>query len=121
MHWVWEGLRMRKLKINVVLAGVSLVVVWGLGGCAATDRGNGNGAVKAPEPTSRMARVSGTDYETLGRGYSAYIKQCAQCHEYKLPDDLSRAEWHQENWNVGMEKEDGQALIQYLLAEIKTR
>ena len=98
------------------------VLLWGaFAGCSLKSDTDRSGVVQAPEPTRRMARASGTDYETLGRGYSAYIKQCAQCHAYKLPDDLSRAEWHKENWNVGMEKADGVALLQYLAAEIKTR
>ncbi len=97
-----------------------IVVVIG-GGCASKNGGGPSGVMKAPQPTQAMVAASGTDMETLGRGYSAYLKQCAQCHVAMLPDDLSRASWHKMTWNVGMEKADEQALVQYLLAEIKTR
>jgi hypothetical protein len=120
--WMWDTQCMRKLNMKIVLTGGSLIVLGIVAGCVSVQESGGQSqVVQAPKPTRRMAVMSGVDYETLGRGYSAYIKQCAQCHEYKLPDDLSRAEWHRENWNVGMEKKDGLALLQYLKAEIKTR
>ena len=107
-------------EIGVWLGVVGLVMI-AVAGCAAHRGGVQTGVIEAPKPTRMMARATGNDLNTLGRGYSAYMTQCAQCHEYKLPDDLSRAAWHKANWNVGMEKEDEQALVKYLLAEIATR
>lgn len=98
-----------------------VIVVSMSGGCASKNGDDVSGGIRAPQPSQSMAVGSGTDIDTLGRGYSAYLKQCAQCHVYMLPNDLSRASWHSMTWNVGMEKVDQQALVQYLLAEIKTR
>jgi mono/diheme cytochrome c family protein len=108
--------------ITSCAGGILMMAVVAMGsGCASKSGGGPSGAIEAPQPTQAMAVASGTDMDTLGRGYSAYLKQCAQCHVSKLPDDLSRASWHKMTWNVGMEKVDEQALVQYLLAEIKTR
>lgn len=108
--------------ITSCAGGIAMMTVVVMGsGCASKSGGESSGVMKAPQPTQGMAAASGTDMDTLGRGYSAYLKQCAQCHVAMLPDDLSRASWHKMTWNVGMEKEDEQALVRYLLAEIKTR
>jgi hypothetical protein len=108
--------------ITSCAGGIAMMTVVVMGcGCTSKNEGEWSGIIKAPQPTRGMASASGTGIDTLGRGYSAYLKQCAQCHVYMLPDDLSRASWHKMTWNVGMEKVDEQALVQYLLAEIKTR
>jgi len=122
---IWKGSLMhywmKKIGPLLSVMGLGAIVV---AGCATHQKESKNGVVvveKAPKPTARMAKISGYDLDELGRGYSAFMVQCAQCHEYKLPNDLSRAAWHQANWNVGMEKEDEQALVKYLLAEIASR
>ena len=97
-----------------------VVIVMG-SGCGSNNGGESSAVIEAPVPTQAMAAASGIDIDTLGRGYASYLKQCAQCHLPMLPDDLSRASWHEMTWNVGMQKADEQALVQYLLAEIKTR
>ncbi len=107
--------------LNWKRVGCFFLAVMMVAGCVSRRAGDRTGVIEAPKPTRLMASASGTDYSTLGRGYSAYITQCAQCHVYMLPDDLSRAAWHKSTWNVGMEKADEQALVKYLLAEIKTR
>ncbi len=104
------------------------IVISVLSGCGMFGRAdhesvNGSNSIQAVKPTRLMALSSGTDYDTLGRGYVAYRKQCGQCHVYRLPKVLSKDKiaWHKTNWNVGMEKEDEIALLKYLSAEIKTR
>ena len=67
-----------------------------------------------------MAKQSGASMETLGRGYSLYHTQCAQCHELKMPKDMRVDEWHTivpgMAWNAGLEKSDEEAVMAYLVA-----
>ena len=68
----------------LLLAGVfGISVAAGVSSCS----GGSSSVLAAPQPTQKMATASGTDYATLGRGYSAYLKQCGQCHGYMLPDE----------------------------------
>ena len=76
--------------------------------------------VKAPLPDASMARQAGTPITTLGRGYSLYQTQCAQCHESKMPKDMRVDEWHTivpgMAWNAGLSKQDEKAVEAYLVA-----
>jgi len=110
----WTG------KIGILFGLLSFVAVL-IAGCVSSSGGKNDGVIAAPKPTRAMAEATGNDLDELGRGYVAFVTQCGQCHDYMLPDDLSRAAWHKANWSAGMEKKDEQALVKYLLAEIATR
>lgn len=67
-----------------------------------------------------MAKKSGKPIEQLGRGYSLYQTQCAECHELKMPKDMRAGEWHVivpgMAWNAGLTKSDEAAVEAYLVA-----
>lgn len=82
---------------------------------AITDGGYG------PFPNEEMARLSGQDLGHLQRGYMVYQKQCQQCHPQPLlPHEVSEGDWHivvpGMAWNAGIDHEDEEAVLQYLLA-----
>lgn len=86
-------------------------------GCAPriTDGGYG------PVPDVEMARLSGRNLHQLEQGYLIYQKQCQQCHpEPLLPHEVSEGDWHivvpGMAWNAGIDHEDEEAVLQYLLA-----
>ena len=82
---------------------------------AITDGGYG------PFPDEEMARASGRDLSQLQQGYVIYQKQCQQCHPQPLlPHEVSEGDWHivvpGMAWNAGIDKDDEEAVLQYLLA-----
>ncbi|MGA0899758.1 MAG: hypothetical protein ACO3SO_05085 [Luteolibacter sp.] len=82
---------------------------------AITDGGYG------PVPDAEMARISGRDLHQLEQGYIIYQKQCQQCHPQPLqPHEVSEGDWHivvpGMAWNAGIDHEDEEAVLQYLLA-----
>ena len=86
-----------------------------LAGCAGTKI--------PPAPDAAMASRSGVKQETLVRGHSVYVAQCGRCHEYILPKDISKADWHVVvpgmAWNAGISAADERALTDYILAAKK--
>ncbi|MDA7907979.1 hypothetical protein N9B19_03780 [Akkermansiaceae bacterium] len=50
--------------------------------------------IATPKPTKANAAVSGKSFATLKRGHGVYLKQCAQCHEHRLPNTISLPAWH---------------------------
>lgn len=82
---------------------------------AITDGGYG------PMPDAEMARLSGRDLGQLQRGYQIYQRQCQQCHPKPLlPHEVTEGDWHivvpGMAWNAGIDREDEEAVLQYLLA-----
>ena len=67
-----------------------------------------------------MAHASGRDLSQLQQGYVIYNKQCSQCHEPMLPHEVSEGDWHivvpGMAWNAGIDRDDEEAVLQYLLA-----
>lgn len=67
-----------------------------------------------------MAARSGVPRETLAKGHAVYAANCGRCHEFIMPQDVSRADWHVVvpgmAWNAGISAEDEKALTAYLLA-----
>ena len=97
------------------LAGLLVVGIWVIVSCA-----DHAANVESPLPDAAMAKQSGTSVDTLGRGYSLYQTQCAQCHERKMPKDMRVDEWHTivpgMAWNAGLSKSDEKAVEAYLVA-----
>ncbi|MFK7909428.1 MAG: cytochrome c [Akkermansiaceae bacterium] len=102
-------------KKVILLSGLLGLGVWLAASCA-----NKSENVTAPLPDSSMAKTSHTSIEKLGRGYSLYQTQCAQCHERKMPKDMRVDEWHTivpgMAWNAGLSKADEKAVEAYLVA-----
>lgn len=94
--------------------------VWVLGFLGVVSCVDPAANVKPPLPDVSMAKKSGTPVETLGRGYSVYLTQCAQCHELKMPRDMRVEEWHTivpgMAWNAGLNQTDEKAVVAYLVA-----
>jgi hypothetical protein len=76
--------------------------------------------IEVPPPDWRMALRSGTPLPVLGRGYAVYLKQCSQCHVAKLPDDMTREQWHViipgMAWNAGIDAQEEHDVLAYMLA-----
>ncbi|MBK1791389.1 hypothetical protein [Persicirhabdus sediminis] len=98
----------------------SLTAICLVSSCAYLTHSEEN-AYSAPEPTLRIASAADSDLATVTRGYMIYQTQCGQCHEYKIADDMSKAKWHQMNWNAGLEKADEKDLLAYLVGVQRIR
>ncbi len=102
-------------KKVILLSGLLGFGVWLATSCANQSRN-----VEAPLPDAAMAKQSGQPIEALGRGFSLYQTQCAQCHERKMPKDMRVDEWHTivpgMAWNAGLSKSDEKAVEAYLVA-----
>jgi mono/diheme cytochrome c family protein len=78
------------------------------------------GISEVPNPSTDMAKKSGTSLEKLQRGHSVYMLTCAQCHAYPLPEDLDDAEFTETVpkmvKHAGLDNEEGSAVLAYILA-----
>ena len=50
--------------------------------------------IATPVPSSQMVQVSGEPYPKLKKGHGVYMRQCAQCHEHRIPFSATFSEWH---------------------------
>ncbi|WP_265594454.1 hypothetical protein [Haloferula sp. BvORR071] len=77
----------------------------------------------APVPDTAMSTRSKVKLETLQRGHGVYLAHCGRCHEYILPKDISRSDWHVVvpgmAWNAGISKQDEKVLTAYIMAAKK--
>lgn len=96
-------------NLPVLLFGVLLA------SCAATKTPEA-----APIPDAAMSARSKTSVAALQRGHVVYLAHCGRCHDYVLPKDVSREDWHVVApgmaWNAGMSEADSKALTAYLTA-----
>lgn len=112
---------------------IAAVVPFGIGGCGPgggqmgdlpPDDGSVGGISEVPNPSPAMAAASGKPLEQLQRGHSVYILNCAQCHEYMIPDDLDEDEWEDAVptmiKHAGLESSDEQAVLAYVVAVKKS-
>lgn len=80
--------------------------------------------IATPVPTEAHAKVSGKPLPVLKRGYGVYMKQCAQCHEHRLPNTVSLPAWHAKidtmSGLAGLSKTD-QEDLQFYLSEFSDR
>ncbi len=85
-------------------------------GCASQDEG----IPGAARPTAALARQSGQPRAELEQGYAVYMLKCGECHERKLPSQVSDMRWHKVvpgmAWNAGLSAADEKALLSYLVA-----
>jgi cytochrome c5 len=76
-----------------------------------------------PVPDAAMSTRAKVKIETLRQGHTVYLSHCGRCHEYILPRDVSRADWHVVvpgmSWNAGISAPDESALTAYILAAKK--
>jgi cytochrome c5 len=76
-----------------------------------------------PVPDAVMSTRANVKLATLQRGHTVYLSHCGRCHEYILPKDVSRADWHVVvpgmSWNAGISTADEEALTAYILAAKK--
>lgn len=67
------------------------------GGGASGDMGGADpaegGISEVPNPHADMAAKSGKPLGQLQRGHEVYMKNCAQCHAYKLPQNTDVPRW----------------------------
>jgi cytochrome c5 len=65
-----------------------------------------------------MAQASGKPYPKLKRGHGVYMRQCAQCHEHRIPSSATLPEWHDKvsamSMRAGISKEEERDLQIYL-------
>ena len=77
-------------------------------------------------PTAELAEKTNTPIEALGKGHSIFMRQCSQCHEQRIPNQIPTKEWHIITpgmaWNAGLSKEEEQLVTKYLVAasQVKT-
>jgi mono/diheme cytochrome c family protein len=77
-------------------------------------------------PTPALAKQSGIPLENLGKGHAIFMRQCTQCHEKRIPNEIPTKEWHTivpgMAWNAGLSKEEEKLVTDYVVAasQIKT-
>jgi len=90
-----------------------------MGDLGAEDPAQG-GISEVPNPTRRMAEVSGKPLEQLQRGHSTYMLKCGECHVYMLPETLFVDEWQdavpEMISHAGLESSKEQDVLAYVLA-----
>ena len=76
-------------------------------------------------PTRAMAQASGKPIEDLGKGHSIFKRQCTQCHEKRIPNEIPSKEWRHivpgMAWNAGLSKEEERLVTEYVLAASKVK
>ena len=74
----------------------------------------------APEPTAAMAERAGETLDHIGMGYWVFQRKCLECHEARVPEDPSDANFHPlmkgMTWNAGLTPREVSAVIAYLEA-----
>lgn len=100
-----------KLPLITALGAISL-----LAGCASQH----DAIPGAPEPNAALAQRSGKPLAQLQQGYSVYMLKCGECHERKLPSQVTGAQWHRVvpgmAWNAGLTRADEAAVLAYVTA-----
>jgi cytochrome c5 len=76
-----------------------------------------------PVPDAAMSARSKVKLQTLQRGHAVYLANCGRCHEYILPKDVSREDWHVVvpgmAWNASISPKDEKAVTAYVMAAKK--
>jgi len=108
--------RVRPAAMKKALPLLAFVVF--LPACAPTKK-----TAPPPAPDAAMSSRSKVKMETLQRGHAVYLAHCGRCHEYILPKDVSREDWHVVvpgmAWNAGISDKDEKALTAYIMAAKK--
>lgn len=78
------------------------------------------GISEVPNPSMEMVQKSSVSLEKLQQGHSVYMLRCAECHEYPLPNALAEADFidtiPEMVRHSGISKEEGNAVLAYILA-----
>jgi cytochrome c5 len=76
-------------------------------------------------PNKAMAKTSGKPIEDLGKGHAIFKRQCTQCHEQRIPNEIPSKEWRHivpgMAWNAGLSKEEEHLVTEYVLAASKVK
>ncbi len=72
----------------------SFCIVFLTGGLGLLSCQNSTRMIATPIPTKKMAKVTGKPFLDLKRGHGVYMRQCAQCHEHRLPNTVTVPAWH---------------------------
>lgn len=112
-------------QISWLMAGV-------LAGCLAACAGGGGmgdiggaeplegGISEVPNPNAAMAAKSGKPISQLQRGHEMYMLKCAECHTYKLPQNIDVARWQagklKTECGIDLAGADTRAVVDYVSA-----
>ena len=76
-------------------------------------------------PSPELAKLSGKPIEDLGKGHSIFMRQCMQCHEKRIPNEIPTEEWHVivpgMAWNAGLSPEEERLVTDYVVAASKVK
>lgn len=76
-------------------------------------------------PSPEMAEASNLPIEDLGKGHAIFMRQCTQCHEQRIPNEIPTKEWHKivpgMAWNAGLSKEEERLVTEYVVAASKVK
>jgi len=106
-----------------VLAAGVVGSCWG-GGGASGNMGRAEpaagGLFGGPNPNAGMAASSGKPLGQIQRGHETYMLKCAECHTYKLPQDIDVARWQggrlKSDCGVDLAAGDTRAVLDYVTA-----
>jgi hypothetical protein len=95
----------------------------GMGNMGGADPAEG-GISEVPNPNPGMAAKSGKPLGQLQRGHETYMLKCAECHAYKLPQNIDVARWSggalKRECGVDLGAADVRAVVDYVSA-VKTQ
>jgi hypothetical protein len=91
------GMRAWIAWMMVAMTGCWLVSCGGIGGNQGNPGGGADppagGISEVPNPHPAMATKSGKSLSQLQRGHEIYMLKCAECHAYKLPQQIDIGRW----------------------------
>ncbi|MEK6232601.1 MAG: hypothetical protein N2A42_12195 [Luteolibacter sp.] len=120
---------MKSEWIVLLLFGFFLTGCVGGGGMGNIPDGGDDGSVggisEVPNPTAKMAKMSGTPLGRLQRGHEVYMLNCGQCHQYQLPEEVDIFDWEDAMpkmiGHAGLPTSDEKAVIDYVVAVKKSK
>ncbi len=91
----------------------------GMGNMGGADPLEG-GISEVPNPNPTMAAKSGKSIDQLQRGHEMYMLKCAECHSYKLPQNIDVARWQagklKSECGIDLASGDTRAVVDYVSA-----
>lgn len=76
-------------------------------------------------PTPAMAKSAGKPLADLGKGHAIFMRQCSQCHDKRIPNEIPTGEWHKivpgMAWNAGLSEEERTFVTDYVTAASKVK
>ena len=76
-------------------------------------------------PSAEMAAKSGYAIEDLGKGHAIFQRQCTQCHERRIPNEIPTNDWKHivpgMAWSAGLSKEEERLVTDYIIAASKVK